>query len=92
MVFVLIETARQYISVGIDYAAAPEAIAMVSALLAQDIMPIFIFLIARIAQVGGHERMSVCIIIQLGSFEGQPVCAHALVALLECIPFRFVAP
>lgn len=96
--------AWQYFARHSDDTSGPEAAAAVSPLhtipqerrsvssfsLFNPIYAIRSLEVAAVAFVGGHERMTMLIVVELSSFEDETVCAQLAVVVANPIPFVLI--
>ena len=62
---IFVETAGQHLSVGGYNRTAPETVTTVAESLSEMVMPVLRLVITRITLIGGHKRMTFCIIVEL---------------------------
>ena len=89
MRMILIITTGQDIAVGGNHYPTPDA----ETTLAEGFAvpeSVGVLLVAAVAGLGGHERMTVTVVVELGGLEDEPVRSEELVLLFESTPFVFV--
>ena len=86
---ILIITTRQDIAVGGNHYPTPDT----ETTLAEGFAvpeSVGMLLVAAVAGLGGHERMTVTVVVELGGLEDQPVRAESFVLLPESPPLVLV--
>ena len=86
---ILIITTRQYIPVGGNHYPTPDTETTLAKRLAIP-KAIFVLLVAAVARLGGHQRMSVTVVVELGGLEDQSVRTKGFALLPESPPLVLV--
>ena len=86
---ILIITTRQDIAVGGNHDPTPYAETTLAKGFAVP-EAVGMLLVATVAGLGGHERMTMTVVVELGSLEDQPVRAEGFVLLPESPPLVLV--
>ena len=86
----LVKAARQNPSVGIHDAARKEAVATPRETAFKPVRTVLLSLVTAVTLVGRHQRMTLCVVIQLCRLEGQTVGSPITVVLLESLPLVLI--
>jgi hypothetical protein len=86
---ILIITTRQDIAVGGNHYPTPDTETTFAKRLAVP-ESVGMLLVAAVAGLGGHQRMAVTVVVELGGLEDQPVRAEGFVLLPESPPLVLV--
>ena len=85
-----VKAARQNPSVGINDTARKEAATTPRETAFKPVRAVLLSLVTAETLVGRHQRMTLCVVIQLCRLEGQTVGSPVAVVLLESLPLVLI--